>query len=868
MATIKNPTATQASGGVKSPTSTVRREQLAGLSAENDTTKPLGDFDTGFWAHPLDNDNSAVDVRVRWNQQFPYQFMVVKIETTTDKPTYTPVHSWKFTLPISPNQMSIQMPFASEVSATLGGVIEENNGAPFRMISISGTTGVLPSKGTTSVTGWTAVNTSGLVVGGNIAGDIFGGVLAGAQATARAGQDTVRGLSKNDTQFGFVSNTITSAEIQKDDLGKTTGFYQFLLLQRFFENYAEFKKTIYGKDTVLAFCNWKDTVDSVYLCTPQVFNVQRAADSPYEYNYNISLKAWRRVRLETNPNVAALEFAQPIRRRPDKIAVALAGLINARRVLQSARNTLLAVRGDIDRVFNFLREGVLFLKDLAGVTQTLLELPEGITKQISQESSAVYASLGQDQTNEQASKNQQSFRSLSGQLNTSRGKASNGSRNDTWRKLTRSHPASGVLSKPSASQAITLGRIPVRNLDISRSTNTRIQDEINRVRNFARLDFEKKRDEIAEVLKSFADSVGAGNATFDRTYGRKPAPAVRQAPTEQDMSVIMALNESVMHFNQLAATSNGEVATRVSTIDYVAGLARSRGIAFTAPISKFAVPFPYGSTLEVMAERYLGSKDRWHELATLNGLREPYIDEVGFRMPMTTNGDQNAVVVESSVNLHVGQPVWLMSKNIHKEKRRITNIEVYSPTQSVIQVDGLPDMGRFLVLDEAVLEAFLPDTVNSQQIIYIPSQDPSGLDDNKTKAIPGVDEFDPMIAVGGIDWLLTDDNDLVITPDGDNRLAVGLTNIIQRARIIINTKRGSLLGHPNFGLPVSAGQSIAEMSASEMLKLTQQAFAEDNSFTGVRGASINIKGPTALIALSLEVAGVSQLVPVGFRVQR
>ena len=56
-------------------------------------------------------------------------------------------------------------------------------------------------------------------------------------------------------------------------------------------------------------------------------------------------------------------------------------------------------------------------------------------------------------------------------------------------------------------------------------------------------------------------------------------------------------------------------------IEAVAGLARASGIAFTVPTSKFAVPFPYGMTLEMLAAQYLGSRDRWMEIAALNGLR-------------------------------------------------------------------------------------------------------------------------------------------------------------------------------------------------------------------------------------------------------
>ena len=64
--------------------------------------------------------------------------------------------------------------------------------------------------------------------------------------------------------------------------------------------------------------------------------------------------------------------------------------------------------------------------------------------------------------------------------------------------------------------------------------------------------------------------------------------------------------------------------------EFVSALAATSDIAFTIPNSKIQVPVPFGLTMEQIAMRYLGDPQLWLEIATLNDLREPYIDENGF----------------------------------------------------------------------------------------------------------------------------------------------------------------------------------------------------------------------------------------------
>jgi hypothetical protein len=269
----------------------------------------------------------------------------------------------------------------------------------------------------------------------------------------------------------------------------------------------------------------------------------------------------------------------------------------------------------------------------------------------------------------------------------------------------------------------------------------------------------------------------------------------------------------------------------------------------------------------MMSAKYLGTPDRWHEIAALNGLQSPYVDEQGFALALLTNGGDNEILVSDALHLFVGQPVFLSSDIVTREQRRITKIDHLAIDQHLITVDGDLDLDRFTTAAHALLEAFLPNTVNSQQVIYIPSDtEPKDTHDFKSSSVPGVNYYDTLIAVGGIDLLLTQTNDLIITPDGDTKWAVGLQNIVQKVRLALTVRQGTLLHHPEYGLPLAVGTSIADLSASDIVKAATAMFAGDPTFNGVTAASLNITGPTAALGLAVSVSGTSQVIPISVSV--
>jgi hypothetical protein len=397
------------------------------------------------------------------------------------------------------------------------------------------------------------------------------------------------------------------------------------------------------------------------------------------------------------------------------------------------------------------------------------------------------------------------------------------------------------------------------------SVNIKAEAEAQRVRNFTRADWEERRAIIQDFIVSFSNAVGAGDDSFNENYSVAATNADR-TPTDDEYEALFAFNDLLSEIDQIIYEKYGEQTETTSSLDYVAGLASASGVAFQKPISKFPVPFPYGSTLEQLASIYLGDPDRWHEIATLNGLRDPYVDEVGFDVKLTGNGEGNRLPVESAENLQLNQTVWVSAPAVQRTKRHILDI---SETNGyvVLTLDGDSDLALYSAANGAVLHAFLPDTVNSQMVIYIPSMETPASDDDELP-IPTSDKYDSLINVAGVDLLLTNENDLVITPDGDGRWAFGLNHLVQRVRVVFGTPRGSLIRHPSFGVPVEVGKSVADLSMRDLKKAVGTLFSGDPAFNSVSNISVVQTGPALNIALGLEVVGVEQPIAVAVKALR
>lgn len=789
-------------------------------------------FDDPMW-HRGDIDSA------RWSQTYPYQLLVVEASPGSAGATiYRPVPGWKFTLPMPPEAITIERSYASTISAQSLGVLEEHNGLVFVPIQIHGTCGVLPLRGAADQQ-----------PGANPLQSIAAGTV-----TAIAGlTDAAATLQRTVTQSPMVNgNAHAISEFAGTALGKSTGYYQTRLMADFLDAYARMKMDRRYRARVLAFCAWKD--EAVWLVKPLSFRMSKSAASPLEWTYDVPMTAWARVVLDAGSSGPTAP-PTPIRHDPGLLALVLNSVQAARAVVAGVSNVATAVLGDIDRLLTEpMRETALFCKQVQGARLTVWDLPRSIVQQTTASfaASAAQAAGFPDEQDDEARTDLRAAAQAGVELGaTSRLTARPGGPDPAL-----DHPVVNV--GPGA-----LDAVGVDDMVLSPDMAARIKAEVDRCAALTSEDFAQRRDKVRAASDRLAASLGAGSASYDALYDLPPIAAVKPEPSDADWEVLFALADAAAAMDRLAATADPP--TTAGPMDATAALAAQSDIPFQVPGSKFAVPYRHGVGLERMAQIYLGDPQRWLEIAVLNGLQPPYVDETGWSVSLAVNGADSeiSVIAETAPDLYAGQTVYLRSRTTGRVSRKV---EALKSAGDLLTVALSADASAYVVADGAVLEGFLPHTVNSQQMVYIPSSEVPIDDSVLTRSIPGIGEFDPLVAAGGVDLLLDDKYEIVFTEDGDTPLAAGLQSLIQSWRVDLATPLGSAILRPGDGRKQIVGRSTSEVSTTDQLREIQKMFDSDPAVESVAGLTVSLSAPANRIAMAIKVRGVRQPIPVNYDV--
>ena len=838
----------------------------------------------------------------KWNKLFPYRLLVIDVTKgnqvvggakagLVNKRSETPkgdnggieyvysqevlTGSWELTLPITPQQLSITDQFAINTTATMRGIVEEHNGIKFKNISASGTTGIWARKPTTA----------GIIRNPTSLGSILGGSL-------QAFSGVVNNISSIAKSFsGQHPNSAPKAIKPKahDSTQFSTGYYQALYLGQFLERYAQEKKKPLNKGWRLIF-DMPKTGNS-FVVTPVSFSLNQSQQKPNEMLFNMQFKAWKRIDLGLSVQTLSTNLIKLETKIFQRIVRTIA---QTRKTLSSSINLIKAVRSDFNKPLEVLRQTSLVVKDLGGFVFTVADLPSQL---IQDYKSSIKQSLlnvkgafnrpvsrggsGAGGSGGTFSNSAVSIRSSSSSIRA--GAAINAlvAQNKFNEGLSQDAVTSGALGISAIDSLNTdplnnifanpeeyfelFDTVLVDDLSLTSEQQQPIEDELEDIRLINIDDLRDFKATLLELALQISNNYGAGNQTYSDVYGLQDPRSRALDMTVEENEVLIDIYESIQAFDLLTSTKQFDDFKIESPLEYVGGLANESGINFDISTSKFLVPVPFGSTIEEIAARYLKDADKWLEIATLNALRSPYIDEEGFSYSLLSNGEGRQFNINDIENkLFLGQRITLQSDTVPVFSRKIIDIEKLGEGNFLVSVDGDTDLDILKFSENARMQGYLPGTVNSQNQIYIPSNLPTDEDD-RVFQISHLDEPN-LTKVSKVDFLLTDNYDVALNSIGDFRLANGLTNLVQALRLKIITQRGTLLRHLDYGLGLTHGISVADIDNGVIINSLNQMVEADNRFDSITRMDIRLNGSTLNIDLAVKIANNSGIVPVSFNI--
>ncbi len=835
-----------------------------------------------------------------WNKLLPYRLIILKASegknktplntgSPADNTEYSIISSIYatpgagsvqpiFTLPIAPQNLSIDMPFANQTTVLSDGILVENNGAPLRIISIQGTTGVAPFR----ALGAESYSSS-------IAGELVGNTVRTATAIGRSAKN----IKSSIASIGGIGGADT-AELDN------TGYAQFHKLKDFLDLWANLSKRPGNKNLRLALDLGKD--DTTYLITPKRFTMQRGADSPMEYRYTLQVEAWKRIKINGgNKDSIDKALSQGVFENIGKVQQVIQALQSIRKIIQQIAQIGNAIRADFAKIVNIVRECILIAKDIAGVAKTILDLPGDLIRaargpilsavaDVQAAWKAVENNFNQFPKNfsnalngelNQGNADSQGIQTASPALSTLDQSGSLGTK-QIDASPARPGPAAGSVNKVASSTPLLdkiisnplfggplLDVIPLDLLNIPSNLQDTIQLEIDRVRNYKRHDFVLMKSFTEKFSRDCAVYFGLGDRTTDASlrYYSVDYPSSTRKPSRKEMDLLNALRSLVRVLDDFTTFEIAGDNSINKSFNFIGNIANSANINTQESIGKVAVPVIFDKTLEEIATYYLGSPERSAEIALLNGLASPFIDEDGTYQNFLSNASKNSFSISNGLQFYIGQKLIFSSNLVVSFSRYITDIKRLNNTHYLITVDGEDNLDTLQLADEAKVQYFAPGTVSSRDTIYIPSNEVPSNIPQRLRPLPYYfKDVDNLASFTGVDIAIGSNNDVILSKSGKVVLVGGLSNLQQALKLKFITPKGSLVRHPGYGSGIQPGMSIADISAADIKDQAISSIMSDFRFGEVQFISVELSGPIMRINGGVTVNANNTVLPFAFRV--
>lgn len=424
----------------------------------------------------------------------------------------------------------------------------------------------------------------------------------------------------------------------------------------------------------------------------------------------------------------------------------------------------------------------------------------------------------------------------------------------------------------------------IESINLTNDEKTIIKNRSTTVNSYSKNDFIRIKQNLIDYRDRLADLGGLGDASYNSAVDRSSIPQQTTASI-LDLNMMAKLQDDIGVVDFVLANLFA-IDTAVDPFALARANAKNPDIDIGQYASGRLVKMEYGEDLEGLANRYFKDSNKWIDIAIANGLKPPYIDEVGQKLLMIANGNGNQVNigqtdVNGNLNLekfYINQVVVLQSNiQLFPDQRTVIGIrEIPVSGEIVLQLSGEPNLDVYKLVDKANVRVFLPNTINSSFFILIPSTKP--LSNPRNEELPWfLSKAAEDEKRAKVDLAIDDSGEIQFGTSGDFNLSYGLANDIQAIKLKMMTELGSLRYHPEFGLANVVGSKNDKLSDVKSIltdSITNQ-IQIDPRFDRIEnldiryavGSSSGSVGAIQII-LSVRLAGSGTVVPISFTVTK
>ncbi len=436
-------------------------------------------------------------------------------------------------------------------------------------------------------------------------------------------QDEVFSILVTPTQKGLVAehngvvfkDLIISGTTGQRPTNNQSGYEIFQQLRNYFRSYAEMKKSPDQKFTQLIFINRKDNEQLVV--EPVKFSMQRNKDGPFLYNYQIVLKVMGARRPFFGGGIIGGFFGDLY-----NIASSVGSIVNSVRHISNNFGSIVQnFKHDLYDTYvdPFTQIGLSF-KSTIGQPITLFDTPRPVKDQLSEKTIKILL----DKTKEMKKNGDVDLSNVILPINTGREASQN-----------KSNALNVIPSSVQEKLSVSLFSTKERQV---------LQVAINEALAQPRSFYEDLLATTTSLKDDTAEKFGLGDADYNAFIGRTDIflPSERDNPehlTNDKIDILKSFSDAeralkliLSNDDFFKADLDNYIAKTISNYDDLLTVESSNSVD--------EIILPSNATLEQIAMEYLGSAERWIDLAIINNLVAPYIDSNSTSLQVKKPGDR------------------------------------------------------------------------------------------------------------------------------------------------------------------------------------------------------------------------------------